>query len=204
MNTERRKIMYEQFLDQIGDFIFVSDIPEESDMIFIPGNRYPQMAENAARLFKEGYAPYILPSGKYSVTKGRFSGIASKEEEYKGDFKTEWEFLKSVLLKNGVPEHVVLKEDQATFTYENAVYSRKVTDENGISVKKAILCCKTHHARRCKMYYQRLYPETKFFVCPSCADGITKENWNQTKEGIEAVTGEITRIISQFSLMIPK
>ena len=76
---------YREFLKEIEEFIFVEDSPEKADVIFVPGNGYPQMAERAARLYKENYAPYVLPSGKYSVTKGCFSGVlAKKMKKYKG------------------------------------------------------------------------------------------------------------------------
>ena len=105
-------------------------------------------------------------------------------------------------MQNGVRENDILKEDNATFTWENALYSRKVTDESGISVKKAIICCKSYHARRVLMYYQRAYPETEFLICPSFPDGISRENWRETQKGIQEVMGEVSRIISQFSLMM--
>lgn len=194
--------MYREFLNQINDFIFVEDEPQKSDVIFVPGNGYPQMAEQAAAFYRQGYAPYILPSGRFSTVTGVFSGVLAKKDCYPGAFLTEWEFLKTVLVKNGVPEEAILREDYATFTYENAIYSRQVTDKAGICVKKALLCCKTYHTRRSLMYYQLLYPETEFRVCPSCVDGITRENWNETEEGVEAVTGEVSRIIRQFSLML--
>lgn len=194
--------MYREFLEQVSDFIFAEDELEQADVIFVPGNGYPQMAERAAQLYREGYAPYVLPSGKFSIVTGKFSGPLAKEELYSGEFSTEWEFLRSVLIRNGVPETAILREDHATFTYENAIYSRQVTDRAGISVNRAILCCKTYHARRCLMYYRLLYPETKFCVCPVCADSVTRENWHETEAGVEAVTGEVTRIIQQFSLML--
>ncbi len=193
---------YSEFLKKTEDFVFVEDKPEKADMIFVPGNGFPQMAERAAQLYKEGYAPYILPSGKYSITMGKFVGVQSRREIYDGDYETEWEFLKNVLMKNGVPKEAILREDQATFTYENAIYSRQVTDGKGIQVKNAILCCKTYHARRSLMYYQLLYPETRILVCPACPDGITRENWRETEDGVEAVTGEVDRIIRQFCLML--
>ena len=196
--------MYGEFLKQIEDFIFVEDKPEKADVIFVPGNGYPQMAEKAAELYRQGLAPKILPSGKYSVTVGRFSGVLEKKELYNGDYETEWEFLKAVLMKNGVPETVILREDQATFTYENAIYSRQVTDRERLNIKKAILCCKSCHARRALMYYKLLYPETDFFVVPCCVDLVDKNNWSETNEGIDEVLGEITRIIKQFSLMLKK
>ena len=55
--------MYEEFLKQIEDFIFVEDLPEKADIIFVPGNGYPQMAEKAAELYRKGLAQKILPSG---------------------------------------------------------------------------------------------------------------------------------------------
>lgn len=143
-----------------------------------------------------------MPSGKYSITAGKFSGVLLKEAVYDKEYQTEWQFLKDVLMQNGVREKDILKEENATFTWENALYSRKVTDEAGLSIKKAFLCCKSYHARRVLMYYQRAYPETEFLVCPSFPDGISLENWRESQKGIQEVMGEVSRIISQFSLMM--
>ena len=193
---------YPEFLKNTEDFVFAENNPEKADIIFVPGNGFPEMAEKAARLYKEGYAPWILPSGRYSITLGKFVGVQSKKELYEGNYNTEWDFLKTVLMRNGVPEKAILKENQATFTYENAIFSRQVTDLHKLQVKKAILCCKTYHARRSLMYYQLLYPETEILVCPACPDGITRENWRETEAGVDAVTGEVNRIIKQFCLML--
>lgn len=107
-------------------------------------------------------------------------------------------------MQNGVPEEAILKEDQATYTYENAIYSRQVTDREHLDIKKAILCCKTCHARRALMYYKLLYPDTEFFVSSCCVDSIDKNTWIMTNDGINEVMGEITRIIKQFSSMLKK
>lgn len=196
--------MYREFLKHAGEFVFAENEPKQADIIFVPGNGYPQMAEKAAELYGKGFAPYILPSGKYSVTVGKFSGVLEKADCYTGDYKTEWDFLRDVLIRNHVPQEAVLKENQATFTYENAVFSKKVTDQAGLDIKKAILCCKTHHTRRSLMYYQLVFPDTEFMVVPVDVDGITRENWRDTEEGVDAVTGEITRIIKQFEVMMKK
>ena len=121
-----------------------------------------------------------------------------------GHTKRNGSFLKDVLMQNGVPEEAILKEDQATYTYENAIYSRQVTDREYLDIKKAILCCKTCHARRALMYYKLLYPDTEFFVSSCCVDSIDKNTWIMTNDGIDEVMGEITRIIKQFSLMLQK
>ena len=123
---------YMNFLKNAEDFVFVENKPEKSDIIFVPGNGYPQMAEQAAELYRAGLADWVLPSGRYSVVNGNFSGVLKKRDIYNGNYETEWEFLKDVLIKSGVPEKKILQEDHATFTYENAIYSRQVTDQAGL------------------------------------------------------------------------
>lgn len=192
---ERNKRMdYSEFLRTAEDFVFAEDQPEKADIIFVPGNGFPQMAERAAQLYKEGYAPYILPSGRYSITLGKFVGVQSHQEIYDGEYETEWEFLKSVLMKNGVPEEAILREDQATFTYENAIYSRQVTDRAGIQVNKAILCCKTYHAQTFSDVLSDPVPGRRRFWSARLPGGITqgktggkrKSGW---KPSLEKLTG---------------
>lgn len=190
--------MNDKFLNQITEFIFVEDKAEKSDMIFIPGSGFPQLAEEAAKLYHQGLAPYILPSGKYSILNGKFAGVQEKQELYDGEYETEWEFLKEALKKNQVPEEHILREDKATYTYENAIYSKKVTDRLGMEIKKAILCCKPYHARRSLLYYQLLYPETQFFVRPIQDSDVKRENWYLTEKGIRLVFGEVQKIGEQF------
>lgn len=190
--------MNDKFLNQITEFIFVEDKPEKSDVIFIPGSGFPQLAEEAAKLYHQGLAPYILPSGKYSILNGKFAGVQEKQELYDGEYETEWEFLKEALKKNQVSEEHILREDNATYTYENAIYSRKVTDRLGMEIKKAILCCKPYHARRSLLYYQLLYPETQFFVRPIQDSDVKRENWYLTEKGIRLVFGEVQKIGEQF------
>lgn len=190
--------MNDKFLNQITELIFVEDKPEKSDVIFIPGSGFPQLAEEAAKLYHQGLVPYILPSGRYSVLNGKFAGVQEKKELYDGEYETEWEFLKEVLKKNHVSEEHILREDKATYTYENAIYSRKVTDCLGMEIKKAILCCKPYHARRSLLYYQLLYPETQFFVRPIQDSDVKRENWYLTEKGIRLVFGEVQKIGEQF------
>ena len=102
------------YLKDISEFIFLCNEPKKADIIFVPGGSYPEIAEEAARRWKEGYAPYVLPSGRYSKLLGSFSGVASKNHIYNKEYETEWEFLKDVLIKNGVKEEAILKEYKAT------------------------------------------------------------------------------------------
>ena len=193
--------MYQKFLQQFTDFIFVEHPPAPADIIFIPGNGFPQMAERAVALWRQGMAPLLLPSGKYSTLTGHFSGVQAGQELYPGPYETEWQFLRDVLVRNGVPESAILREDTSTYTYENAIQSRKLTDSLGLTIRRAILCCHAWHARRCLLYYQLQYPDAEILVCPSDT-GINRENWHLTGEGIDLVLGEIERCGGQFHLIL--
>lgn len=180
-------------IHDISNFIFVDNNPEKSDIIFIPGGSWPEPSERAAHLWHEQYAPLILPSGKYSHRNGHFPGTQTKKELYGGTFETEWDFMKYVLLKSGVEDKAILKENRAfeRGTYDNALMSKEVTDSIGLSVNKAIICCKAFHARRCLMIYSWIYPKTKFLICPSDTENIAKDNWFNTPFGIEKVMAEV-------------
>ncbi len=180
------------FYDAITEFIFVEDQPERSDVIFVPGGSFPDTALRAAELYRQGYAPYVLPSGKYSITEGKFVPPDG------GDSDTECAYLCSVLTGAGVPEEAILRESEATFTWENAIYSRRRTNQAGLKVRRAVLCCQAFHARRSLLYYQQQFPETVFYVCPAVTRGISRKTWAHTREGIDTVLGELERCGSQF------
>lgn len=178
-----------KFINDITDFIFVEHKPEKADIIFIPGGDQGAIAVRAAELYLEGYAPWILPSGRFSKPVGHCTIPG---------YETEWEFLRDILIGQGVPDAVVLEERQATYTYENAIYSRKVTDALGLKVERAILCPQACHARRALLYYEILYPDTEFVVCPAVTRGISRDNWFLEDGKIDVVLGELERCGSQF------
>lgn len=191
-----------KWIRDITDFIFLEDVPAPADIIFIPGNRHALPSELAAKLYAAGYAPYVLPSGRYAIGTDGFAGQQSGSRLYEGEFKTEWAFMRRVLMENGVPEHAILREDEATYTYQNAIFSRKRTDELGLSVNQAIICCMPVHARRARMYYETLYPDAELLVCPAKDAVLTRENWLSSSEGIDAVLGEMERCGSQFHAIL--
>lgn len=178
-----------KFLEELTNFIFLEDEPQKADVIFLPGSEEGVLAKTAARLYLEGYAPLIVPSGKYA----KWTGHSMVDQ-----FETESDHFAYLLMEEGVPEEAILKEREATYTYQNAINTRKLLDERGIKVKKALLCCQAYHARRSKLYYQILFPETEILVIPTITKGITRDNWFKNREMSDIVLGEIERCGSQF------
>ena len=187
-----------EWIDDITRFIFLEDAPAPADVIFIPGNGHAAPSELAAALYRQGLAPYVLPSGRYAIGSGGFGGQISGARVYDGAFDTEWAFMRRILLDNGVPDSAILREDEATYTYQNAIFSRRRTDALGLVVPRALRCCMPVHARRAKMYYQTLYPDSDILVCPAPGAAVTREGWTRSGEGIDAVLGELTRCGAQF------
>ena len=194
--------MHVPFFDEIEEYMFPKEELRKADLILVPGNRYPQMAMEAARLYREGYPPYVLPSGRYAIGTPGFAGSLFFEDRFSGPYETEWDFLSDVLRKEGVPGSAILREDCATYTWENAQLCRKAADAAGLSVKTAILCCKAVHMRRSLLYFQLAFPEATLLPHAVSPDGVTRENWRTSPEKIREVMAELERIVTQFSLMM--
>jgi len=190
--------MNDRIINDISNFIFISDEPEPVDAIFLPGGSHPAQPEYAAEIYKNGFAKRLIPSGGVSVKRGSFQGVREKADIYNGDYKTECEFFTDVLKKCGVPEDAVIGEDKSGSTHENASFTRRVLDEAGVKINSAIIVCKAFHARRCFIAYQTAFPDTRILVCPVHCFNITKDNWYTTEEGIDRVLGELSRCGNQF------
>jgi len=190
--------MDHHIINDIGNFIFVSDEPEKADVIFLPGGSHPEQPEYASELYHRGCAKWLIPSGGVSVKRDKWPGVRSKADIYNGDYRSDCEFFTDVLLKNGVPASAIIREDQSGHTRDNAFLSRKIVDERGVAVKTAMIVCKAFHARRCLMLYQMAFPDVNIKVCPVHCYNITKDNWYQTEAGIDRVLGELARCGNQF------
>lgn len=178
--------------DPISDFIFVKTQLEPADVILIPGSDHPQLAERAAELYHEGFAPYLLISGGYN--------------SFIPEYASECEYLRQIALSLGVPDNAVLREEKAKNTFENARFSWGVLQENGIAVKKVILVCKAYHSRRALMTYQTVLPkEVEYCVSPVVdKSGIDCDNWYKDEERIRIVMGEVVKIGQYFDIEITK
>ena len=191
--------MPSRIITDISDFIFVSDPPEKSDAIFLPGGSHPAQPEYAAELYKNGFAPLLIPSGGVGVKNDKWPGVRIKADIYNGDYHSDCDFFTDVLLKNGVPESAILGENKSTHTRDNAFFTRQLTDDRNLIIKSAIIVCKSFHARRCLMLYQLAFPDTRLIVCPVDVYDITKESWYTSECGTDRVLGELSRCGSQFN-----
>lgn len=191
-------------IEDITNYIFLEDSLKKADVIFIPGCERPEHAEEAAELYRKGYAGYLIPSGAFPKVWGEFQGVSPEGEKYGNHFSCEADFLEAVLLKNNVPSSAILKEREATYTLENAEKTKILLDERNFCVSRAILCCKAHHARRAYLYYSMVFPDVEILVHPVVVDGISKDSWYKSREGRHTVLGELSRMGQQLLMMEEK
>lgn len=190
---------YSSVINDITEFIFVNDQPKHSDVILVPGSSKSQITECAAELYNKGYAPFVLPSGLFSSTLGRFADENIDNVRYKGDFKTDFEYCKNILMLNGVPESAIICENQATNTMENALYSLKVLQSRGIIVNRAMICCQAFHARRAYMSYACHFRGIELLIIPTDTQGISRNSWYKFDFGIRKVMKEVEKCGKYFT-----
>ncbi|MCR4763277.1 MAG: YdcF family protein [Lachnospiraceae bacterium] len=206
------------FIRDLTDFIFVDDAPEQADVILICGSSRKAPAIRAAALYHEGWSDRILPTGRFGHNFPDFRAEMRRLSENDGRDPdrvideisaeavragkpfplTEWEYQRIQLLLAGVPEQAVLREDQSTNTFENAVFAREVLAREGIQPRTMILCCQAFHARRALWTIGSEFPDTRILTCPADTRGYTKDNWFRTKDGYDKILDELRKCGSYF------
>ncbi len=177
-------------IKQITNYLFVEHEPEKADVILVPGSPFAEPAERAARLYHEGVAPVVVPSGNCWIF------------HRSGERQCECEALAEVLKRAGVPESAIVCENRARHTLDNARLSRAALDSAGIPVRTAILCCQSFHGRRCLKAYRRHFPETRLLVCPAATRGVSAANWHKSPVGVFKVITELLKCTGLFFFLI--
>jgi uncharacterized SAM-binding protein YcdF (DUF218 family) len=178
-------------IERITRYLFIGHEPEKADVILVPGSPFPEPAERAAGLFYAGYAPLIAPSGNCWI----FHRSGGKRV-------SECERMAQALASAGVPRSALLWESRARHTLENARLTRLVLDGAGVSVRTAIICCQSFHARRCLKAYGRHFPEARLLVCPVPTRGFNSGNWYKKPQGIFKVFTELLKCTGLFFFLI--
>ena len=114
----------------------------------------------ASWLYHQGAAPRILLTGGYIPIFGNKVGSPAEN-------------MASILGMLGVPEDVLILDKESLNTRENAVYSKEILDQLGIS--KIILVTSAQHMPRSVALFDKLGVD----VIPAPTDfSVTQENWD--------------------------
>lgn len=168
---------------KLWDYHHLKHALTKADCILALGSHDLRVAERAADIYLEGWAPLIIMSG----------GLGNLTQ----NIWTEPEANKfaAVALKRGVPESAILIENRSTNTGENILFTQQLLKEKGIVLNDFILVQKPYMERRSFATFKTHWPEKNIIVT---SPQITFENYPTDIITIEKVinimTGDLQRI----------
>jgi len=151
--------MPEDYVDHyaqlVFDYHFLKQPLKKADCIFVLGSHDPSVADYAAQLYHQGYAPYIIFSG----------GVMRPPGELRNTLpKTEAEAFFDIAIQQNVPAEAILLENNATNTGENFIYTRKLITQKKLGFKNFILVQKPYMVRRTYATAKSQFPGFDFVV----------------------------------------
>lgn len=118
-----------------------------ADCIIVLGSHDTRVAERAADLFHEGWAPLLVLSGNLGAfTSGTWT-------------RPEAAVFADVAAARGVPRERMLLEDRSTNTGENVAFTRALLEARGLTPRRAIAVQKPYMERRTLATFQKAWPE---------------------------------------------
>lgn len=182
MNTQ----LVDSFATTLWSYHSLHQPLERADVLLVLGSNDLRIPLYASTLYKKGLAPIIVVSG----------GIAHTNDLLKTSWEgTEAEKFSQVLRENGVPDHSIIKEEQAKNLGENFTLSRKLLEHNQISFQTAIIVTKPFVERRAFSAAQHWWPDKKVVISSPDLSFDTYANEVITKEDlINLLVGYTQRI----------
>jgi uncharacterized SAM-binding protein YcdF (DUF218 family) len=136
----------------LWDYHHVNHELRKAGCIMVLGSNDTRVAEHAARLFLDGWAPLLILSGGL----GNFTAGIWK--------KPEADIFKDIAVATGVPEDKILVENQSTNTGENVAFTRALLERRRIFPGSFILVQKPFMERRTLATFAKAWPGPTFMV----------------------------------------
>lgn len=171
----------------IWDYMHLNMEPRRADCIVGFGNYNVQIAQRAADLYLQGFAPKILFTGGLGRnTDGRWTG-------------SEAQRFAQIAMGRGVPEEDIILEERSTNTAENILFTREKLRELALPVKVILGVHQQFMERRIwaalKVYWPEIdavitSPQTTLLehIQNAAAQGLDE------KTAIEVIVGDFQRI----------
>ncbi|MCX5751423.1 MAG: YdcF family protein [Candidatus Saganbacteria bacterium] len=169
------------YLSKMADFLEVSDPLQKADAIVVLSGGEDERVFEAARLYKEGWAPWVVMCGTPLLWKYNEADIMKEEAVY-----------------FGVPERVILLERKARSTYDNAEFVLPLLKKWGF--KKIILVTSPCHSRRAGLVFKKVCSKDKIkvivhAVVPNQFTLYKKDKWWTDHESTQRVVGEYMSLL---------
>ena len=137
---------------KLWDYHQVNHELSKSDCILALGSHDLRVADRAAELYLEGWAPLLVMSGGLgNFTQGMWT-------------ESEADQFAAIAIKKGVPADAILVENRSTNTGENIVFTQKLLREKGLDPHSFIVVQKPYMERRSFATFKKHWPDKKLLV----------------------------------------
>jgi uncharacterized SAM-binding protein YcdF (DUF218 family) len=164
----------------IGETWVVEDPLEKSDAIIVlsDDNFYADRAAHAADLYRHGWAPLVVASGRKLRP---YAGVA--------------ELMQHDLIERGVPKDKILTiAHNADNTREEAqILLQQAAEHKWHSV---IIVTSNYHTRRARYIFLHVFPQQIGVTVSGANDGsFDPDHWWQTRLGVKELTREVAGMV---------
>jgi uncharacterized SAM-binding protein YcdF (DUF218 family) len=136
----------------IWDYHHLNHKLEKADLILALGSNDLRVADWAAEVYLQGWAPRLMFSGNVgALTRGKFA-------------KSEAETFAEIAIQKGVPPEAILIEPESTNTGENIAFSRHLLTRQGLDPESIIVVQKPYMERRAYATFMNFWPGKRLIV----------------------------------------
>ena len=177
-------------LQTLWDYLCLNNTnPKKSECIIGLGSILTLIPKKCAELYKKDLGEYIIFSGNCGKgTKGVIS-------------ITEAERFKNIAREEDVSDRKILIEPDATTTYENYKYIKKVLASNNLNPNSFLIVGKPYQERRALLIANLEFTDKKYEVASfnlslnDYLDFVKKDEFMKVEDVINEMVGEISLII---------
>jgi len=168
---------------KLWDYHHMHHTPTQSDCILALGSHDLRVADRAAALYLEGWAPILVLSGGLGyLTKGLWKD-------------PEADLFARIALDKGVPAEAIFIENKSTNTGENIQFTRKLLDEKGLHPNRFLLVQKPYMERRSYATFKKQWPDKDLLVTsPQIAFEDYANDEIPMERVINSMVGDLQRI----------
>jgi uncharacterized SAM-binding protein YcdF (DUF218 family) len=168
---------------KLWDYHHMHHTPAKSDCILALGSHDLRVADRAAELYLEGWAPILILSGGLgNVTKGIWKD-------------PEADRFARIALDKGVPAEAIFIENKSTNTGENIQFTRRLLDEKGLRPRQFLLVQKPYMERRSYATFKQQWPGMELIVTsPQISFEEYPNDDIPMERVINAMVGDLQRI----------
>lgn len=137
---------------QLWGYHHMNHQPAKADCILALGSHDLRVADRAADLYLQGWAPLVIMSGGL----GNFTQDMWTEKEA--------DRFAAVAIQKGVPAEAILIENQSSNTGENILFTQKLLQQRGLDPHSFIVVQKPYMERRSYATFKKHWPEKHLLV----------------------------------------